>query len=327
MELGALLNGATVVITGGSGTLGRALLAVLLTRYHLRKLVLLSRSESRQAALKETYPENGGPLRYFIGDVRDRSRLLDAFEGADVVIHAAALKRIEVCEREPKEAVLTNVLGTLNACEAAKECGATRFILVSSDKATAACTTYGAAKYMAERLTVGMNNYRGGRDLRYSAVRYGNVLGSTGSVLQTFRSANGRVPITHPDMSRFWLTPAQAAQFVLSSLALMRGGEVFVPKLPSARLTDMATAFAPQAEQVVVGLRGVEKIAEALISGDEAPYTIDLGDRYAILPACPEWPGATWPDYARMPAGWSYTSANNGRWLSVDELRTMAEGG
>jgi UDP-N-acetylglucosamine 4,6-dehydratase len=326
MELGALLDGATVVIDGGTGTLGTALVRVLLDRCRLRKLVLLSRSEARQAAMKRQYPENGGPLRYLIGDVRDAARLLDAYEGADVVIHAAALKRVEVCEREPKEALSTNVLGTLNACEAARQRGVHRFMLISSDKATAACTTYGATKYLAERLTIGMNNYRGARDIRYSAVRYGNVLGSTGSVLDTFRTCDGRVPITDPAMTRFWLTPAQAAEFVLSSLALMRGGEVFVPKLPSARLLDMAEAFAPGAAIDVIGTRGVEKIAECLVSADEAPWTIDLGDRFAILPAAPTWPGATWPDRQRMPAGWAYTSDTNVQWLTPKQLRSMADG-
>lgn len=324
MNLDELLNGATVVVDGGTGTLGQALLSVLLGQYRLRKLVILSRSESRQAALKQQYPENDGPLRYLIGDVRDKNRLLDAYEGADIVIHAAALKRVEVCEREPKEAVLTNVIGTLNACEAARSCGVARFMLISSDKATASCTTYGATKYCAERLTVGMNNYAGERVLRYSCVRYGNVLGSTGSVLQTFQRANGKVPVTHPGMTRFWLTPAQAAAFVLSSLALMRGGEVFVPKLPSARVLDVAAAFAPLSHVQIIGLRGVEKIAECMVAPDEAPWTIDLGDRYAILPSDPQWPGATWPEYERMAEGWSYTSDCNERWLSVAELRSMA---
>jgi len=319
-----ILDNATVAIDGGTGTLGQALVEYLLSLGCLRKLVVLSRSESRQAAMKQRFPENGGPLRYLIGDVRDRSRLVDAYEGADVVIHVAALKRVEVCEREPKEAMLTNVLGTMNACEAARQCGVHRFVMVSSDKATASCTTYGATKYCAERLTIGMNNYRGARDLRYSVVRYGNVMGSTGSVLHTFRGANVRVPITDPAMTRFWITPGGAARFIVSSLDLMRGGEVFVPKLPSARILDMAAAFAPHSEIEIVGMRGVEKITECMISDSEAPWTIDLGDRYALLPASPQWPDAGWPGYERMPAGWSYTSANNDRWLTVPELQEMA---
>lgn len=328
MTASAILDGATLAVTGGTGSLATAIVSELLTRYSLRKIILFSRSESRQAAMKQRYPETpGGPLRYFVGDVRDRARLVDAFEGADIVIHAAALKRVEVCEREPKEAVLTNIMGTLNACEAARIVGAHRFMFISSDKACAACTTYGATKYAGERLTVGMNNYRGGRDIRYSCVRYGNVLGSTGSVLQTFRAADGKVPITHPDMTRFWLTPTQAARFVLSSLAMARGGEVFVPKVPSAKIIDLATAFAqPFTEWEVIGLRGAEKIGEALVSPDEGMWTIDIGDRYAILPADPQWPGAAWPGHERMPAGWCYTSAGNDTWLTCEELRRMADG-
>ncbi len=323
--LAALLDGATLAVTGGTGSLGNAIVAELLTYYHLRKIVILSRSESRQAIMRQKYPEtSSGPLRYFIGDVRDRIRLADSFEGVDIVIHAAALKRVEVCDRDPKEAMETNILGTMNACEAARQCGVHRFVMVSSDKACAACTTYGATKYAGERLTVGMNNYRGGRDIRYSCVRYGNVLGSTGSVAHTFRAASGKVPITHPDMTRFWLTPADAARFVLSTLPIMRGGEVFVPKLPSARVVDMAEAFAPGAELDVIGLRGTEKIHESMVSPDEGMWTIDLGDRFAILPADPQWPGASWPAHERMPSGWSYTSSENDRWLGVAELRAMA---
>jgi UDP-N-acetylglucosamine 4,6-dehydratase len=233
IDAGGILDGATIAITGGTGTLGNALVAEILGHYKPRKVVLFSRSESRQAAMKTTWPETG-PLRYLVGDIRDQSRLMSAFEGADIIIHGAALKRVEVCEREPIEAVLTNVMGTLYACQAARLVGAERFLFVSSDKAAAAVTTYGATKYTAERLTVGFNNYRGDRRIRYSAVRYGNVLGSTGSAAQSFQTCGGKVPITDPACTRFFLTAQQAARFCLSSLALMRGGEVFVPKLPAA---------------------------------------------------------------------------------------------
>jgi len=328
IDVGSLLDGATIVLTGGTGTLCQAITAEVLERYHLRKLVILSRSESRQAAMKERFPETlGGVMRYFIGDVRSKDRLLSAFEGADIVIHAAAMKRIETCEREPKECTTVNVMGTLNATEAARECGVERFLYISSDKATAACTLYGASKYLAERLVVQSNVYRGSRTIRYSAVRYGNVLGSTGSVLQTFQQANGKVPITHPEMSRFWLTPSRAARFCLTSLVLMRGGEVFCPRLPAMKVTDMARAFAPDTEQEIVGLRGAEKRAEVLISADEAPWTVELPDRFAILPTSPTWPMSLWPDACKVPEGFSYTSANAPDRLTPEQLKMMIESG
>lgn len=323
MDVGALIDGASILITGGTGFLGQALLAEIM-RYHPARVVILSRSEAKQAEMKRTWPEDG-PVRYFIRDVRDKAGLLDALEGVQIVIHAAALKRVEVCERDTKEAFLTNVQGTVNVMEAARERGAQRVLFVSSDKACSAATTYGATKYCAERFTIGMNNYAGQRTIRYACVRYGNVLGSTGSVLHTFQAANGSVPITHPDMTRFFWTGADAARFCLSSLALMRGGEVFVPKLPAMRIVDMALALAPQAKLEFIGLRGQEKIAEAMVSADESPFTVELSDRFAILPAMPFWAGASWPEAKPVPEGWSYTSARPERWLSAEELRGMVD--
>jgi UDP-N-acetylglucosamine 4,6-dehydratase/5-epimerase len=322
LDVGSLIDGATIVCTGGSGTLGQALVTEILARYHPRKVVVFSRSESRQATMKARFPENGGPLRYFVGDVRSKDRLLYAFDGAGIVIHAAALKRVEVCEREPFEAIQTNVIGTLNAIEAARACGVERFLFVSSDKATAACTLYGGTKYVAERATIAANSYSGARRIRYSAVRYGNVLGSTGSVLHTFAAANGKVPITDVRMSRFFLTPCAAACFCLSSLALMRGGEVFVPKLPAMRIADMARVLAPDSEQEVIGLRGAEKLAEAMLSVDESPWVVELADRYALLPTTPYWPMSPYPDARPVPGGFSYTSDTAER-LTPEQLREM----
>lgn len=328
MDIGALVDGASIVCTGGSGTLGQALVSELLDSYRPHKVVIFSRSESRQAAMKERFSESeSSPLRYFIGDVRDRQRLLDCFDGADIVIHAAALKRVDTCEREPKECVLTNVLGTLNAAEAARECGVQRFMYVSSDKASAASTLYGGSKYVAERLAIGMNNYRGGRAIKYSAVRYGNVLGSTGSVLHTFRACNGKVPITDPRMTRFWITPQQAARFVLSSLALMRGGECFCPKLPAMKIVDMAKAVAPNAEMQTIGIRGAEKLHECLISEDESPWAVELSDRYVLLPTCSYWPVSLWPEAKRLPDGFSFTSANAPIRLTPAALKEMVNAG
>lgn len=324
MDIGALLDGAGIAITGGSGFLGRALVADILGKYRPRRLVVISRGEARQAEMKQRWPETeSGPLRYFVGDVRSSERMLDVFESIDIVIHAAALKRVEVCEREPKEAILTNVMGTLNCAEAARQRGVQRFLLVSSDKASAAATTYGGTKYVAERLVVGMNNYRGSRAIRYSCVRYGNVLGSTGSVLSLFSSANGTVPITSPAMSRFWWPVEDAARFVLSSLSMMRGGEVFVPKLRAMSVLAMAKALAPNAVPEYIGLRGPEKLAECMISADESPWTMELPDRYVLMPALPFWSGASWPEAKRVPEGWRYTSSEAEQ-IRPEEMLAMA---
>lgn len=324
MSANILPDGSTIVITGGTGTLGQALVAELLTHHHPHKVVIVSRSESRQALMKAQWPETeNGPLRYFIGDVRDKARLRDCFEGANTVIHAAALKRVEVCEREPSEAVLTNVLGTLNAAQAARACGVQRFLFVSSDKSCQAATLYGGTKYVGERLIVGMNSYRGQRPIRFSAVRYGNVLGSTGSASHVFRASNGTVPITDRRCTRFFLTPQSAARFVLSSLTLMRGGEVFIPKLPAASVLTLAEAFAPNATPEVIGLRGSEKLHECLLSADESPWAQELPDRYVLLPPFPFWSGSTWPEATRVPPGFNYSS-DQAEQLTAEQLQEMA---
>ena len=302
----------SIAITGGTGTLGQALVAEILANHQPTRLVIISRGEARQAEMKKIWPE-AGPLRYFIGDVRDEGRMLYALEGCQTVIHAAALKRVEVCEREPEEALLTNVIGTRNVARAAREVGASRFMLVSSDKACAAATTYGATKYLAERYVVGMNNYAGHRSIRFSCVRYGNVLGSTGSVAHSFLDHNGKITITHPDMTRFWWTAKDAARFIMSSLAMMRGGEIFIPRLSSLRITDMASMLAPDAEMETIGLRGAEKLHESLVSPDESLWAVELPDRYAILPSMPQWSGWEWPEAKPMQMGWSYSSENADR--------------
>lgn len=300
----------SIAITGATGTLGQALVSLLLQNPPER-LVLISRGEARQATMKTTFPETGS-IRYFIADVRDKPRLIQAFDGCDTVIHAAALKRIEVCEREPEEALKTNVGGTLNAAQAALQVGAKRFLLISSDKATAAVTTYGATKYLAERIASGMNNYAGNRGTRFSAVRYGNVLGSTGSALNLFKQ--DLVPITHPEMTRFWWRPEDAAEFVLSSLRMMRGGEVFIPKLKAMSITDMVGALNPNAQMKTIGLRGAEKIHESMVSSDESLWTVELPDRYVILPPLPFWSGWEWPEASVLPQGWEYVSNQAPQW-------------
>lgn len=326
MDVGALLDGAAIAITGGTGTLGQALTTEIMARYKPAKLVIISRSESRQAAMRERFPEtDNSPLRYFVRDVRDKAGLLAAFEGCQIVIHCAALKRIEVCEREPVEALMTNVLGTLNACEAARECGAERFMFISSDKATAAAVYYGGLKFVGERLVCLFNNYRGKRSIRYSACRYGNVVGSTGSVAHAFRNANGTVQITDPLCSRFFITPRDAARFVLSSLGLMKGAETFIPKMSAIGIAEMAGILAPQAKQVVVGMRGAEKRHECLYSPEEACNVVELDDRFILLPPINYWGGSLWEGAAPVADNSSYTSENAPR-LSGEALLAMLAG-
>ena len=310
MDIGAVIDGSSIAITGGTGTLGQAIVRELTRYYHPSKIVIISRSESRQASMKQNYPEDGGPMRYRIGDVRDLRRMNEALADCKLVIHAAALKRVETCEAEPEEALMTNVIGTLNVIKAARNAGAERFMFVSSDKATAPIMTYGATKYMAERLTVGMNAHRQGTSLKLSCVRYGNVLGSTGSVIHQFRSGDdGPIPITDKRMTRFWWTPRDAARFVLSSLSIMRGGEIFIPKIPAMHITDMAEAIAPNRPQEIIGLRGPEKIHESMISPDESRLALELRDSYVLMPALSFWPGASWPEAMPLPENWAYTSA------------------
>ncbi|MDR9392439.1 MAG: UDP-N-acetylglucosamine 4,6-dehydratase (inverting) [Trueperaceae bacterium] len=285
--------------------------------------MLFSRDELKQYEARSAF--GGDPrLRFFLGDVRDAERLHRAFDGIDVVIHAAALKQVPAAEYNPFEAVKTNVHGAQNVIDAAIDQGVRRVIALSTDKASSPINLYGATKLVSDKLFVQGNFYAGSKDTRFSVVRYGNVVGSRGSVVPFFqaRAADGVLPITDERMTRFWITLQQGVDFVLSSLEFMRGGEVFVPKIPSMRVADLAKAIAPDARLERVGIRPGEKLHEEMISIDDARRTLDIGDRYVIQPEFGWW-GNDHLAGTTVPEGFAYTSDRNDEWLDVQGLRDL----
>ncbi len=315
----------SILITGGTGSFGRVLARTLLANHAPRRLVILSRDELKQYEMRADFGDDPR-LRFFIGDVRDRERLERAFSGIDTVVHAAAMKQVPAAEYNPFEAIKTNVFGAENVINAAIDCGVDRVMALSTDKAANPINLYGATKLCSDKLFVAGNSYSGDEGTRFSVVRYGNVVGSRGSVVPFFRKQReaGIVPVTDPRMTRFWITLEQGVLFVLKSFARMRGGEIFVPKIPSMRVVDLAEAIAPECDIVNVGIRPGEKLHETLIGEDDARRTLEFEDHYVLVPEFP-W----WKDEERkgrpLPDGFSYRSDNNEWWLSVDELRRMAE--
>ncbi len=315
----------SILITGGTGSFGRVLTRNLLRNQAPRRLVIFSRDELKQYEMRAEFGDDPR-LRFFIGDVRDRERLARAFNGIDTVVHAAALKQVPAAEYNPFEAIKTNVFGAENVINAAIDCGVERVIALSTDKAANPINLYGATKLCSDKLFVAGNSYAGGDGTRFAVVRYGNVVGSRGSVVPFFRQQReiGEIPITDPRMTRFWITLEQGVLFVLKSFERMRGGEIFVPKIPSMRVLDLAQAIAPDCETVEVGIRPGEKLHETLIGEDDARRTLEFEDHYVLVPEFP-W----WNDEARggrpLPDGFSYRSDNNEWWLGVEELRRMAE--
>lgn len=314
------LKRTTVLITGGTGSFGTAFTDYLLKHYQPKAIRIFSRDEFKQYQMQQKFSDKR--LRFLLGDVRDKDRLVRAMDGADVVIHAAALKHIPAAEYNPFEPVKTNILGTQNVIEACLDTGVKQAILISSDKAAHPVNLYGATKLCAERLFIQGNVYGGGRKTRFSAVRYGNVLGSRGSVVPLFKEqeAGGVLTITHPDMTRFWITLSQASKFVANSMRRMRGGEMFIPKLPSIKIVELAKAMAPKAKIKIVGVRPGEKLHEELITEEESVRVKEYKDYYVIEP---EWPfSSKWPKKSWRPRkAWSYRSDNNRTWLTQQQLR------
>lgn len=311
-----MIKDASILVTGGTGSFGTAFIRRAL-KDEPRRLVIYSRDEQKQNALEREFDHPS--LRWFVGDVRDRDRLELAMRGIDIVIHAAAMKIIPTCERDPFECIHTNVLGAENVARAALRCGVKQVMALSTDKAAAPLNLYGASKLAAEKLFIAANGLAAGAT-RYSVVRYGNVVGSRGSVIPLFKhlaNTGKPLPITHPDMTRFWITLDQAVEFVISSLRLMVQGEIFIPKLPSMRITDLARVIAPAAGHKVVGIRPGEKLHETLLTHDEARVAMDWADRYVIISDLS--PG----DCRRVPDDFQYSSDKNERWLSIEELREM----
>ena len=324
------LDGASILVTGGTGSFGKQFVATVLERFRPRRLVVLSRDELKQFEMAHDprFADHDAVLRFFLGDVRDADRLRRAMEGIDTVVHAAALKQVPASEYNPMEFVKTNILGAQNVIEAALDRGVRRVVALSTDKAAAPINLYGATKLCSDKLFVSANNIRGARDLRLSVVRYGNVMGSRGSVIPFFleRAASGVLPITDPTMTRFNISLDEGVDLVLWALEHARGGEILVPKIPSYRITDVATAIAPSAEHRVVGIRPGEKIHEEMITSADSFSTVDLGPHYAILPAddalrIDEYCAATGAE--RVAEGFTYSSGTNPDFLDVDALRDL----
>jgi len=301
----------TILITGGTGSFGRKFTEVMLNDYHPRKLIILSRDEEKQRAMKDTYDHP--TLRFFIGDIRERRRMFRAFEGVDIVVHAAALKQVPSCEYNPLEAVRTNIDGAANIIEAALDQKVERLIAISTDKAVNPVNLYGGTKLVMEKLFVQANSYKGRRDIAFSCTRYGNVIGSRGSIVPVFQKQRetGRLTITDKRMTRFWLTLDEGVRFVIHCLEIMRGGEIFVPKIPSMRIIDLADSIAPECEQIVTGIRPGEKLHEVLISRDEARHTLEFDDMFVVKPLFRWWGGNDSQAGEPVPEGFEYRSDTN----------------
>ncbi len=319
----------SVLVTGATGSFGRKFVEILLRELHPARLIVFSRDELKQHEMRQVFSDRPGkPMRYFIGDVRDVERLRRAFQGVDVVVHAAAMKQVPACEYNPIEAVRTNVEGARNVVSAAIDAGVQRVLALSTDKAVNPVNLYGATKLVAEKLFVQGNAYSGTGPTRFACVRYGNVLGSRGSVIPLFfaQRQTGRVTVTDARMTRFWLTLEQGARFVIQSVQRMKGGEIFVPKIPSTGIMEVVAAAAPGCEIDFVGIRPGEKLHEVLISDDEARSAIELSDHYVVKPPSPWYFGDSWDEGRPVPDGFRYTSENNTQWLRGEELMALLGG-
>lgn len=314
-----------VLITGGTGSFGKKITKILLNEYNPAKVIVFSRDELKQYEMRAA-GFDAHNLRYFIGDVRDLDRLKRAFDGVDIVIHAAALKQVPACEYNPMEAIKTNILGSSNVISAALDVGVEKVVALSTDKAVNPVNLYGATKLAAEKLFVQSNAYAGGRKTRFACVRYGNVVGSRGSVVPMFlkQKESGTLTITDDRMTRFFISLEQGVRFVLRCSEQMYGGEVFVPKIPSMSILELAKAIAPQANVDVIGIRPGEKLHEVLISEDEARTTIELDDMYVVQPAEAYWFGRDWEKKGRLiTEDFRYASNANQEWLDVDQINQI----
>ena len=325
-----MLNNKTILITGGTGSLGKALVKRILNDYpNLKRLIIYSRDEQKQFQMAQEFSIQKFPsLRYFIGDVRDKERLLRAFEGVDYVIHAAAMKHVHISEYNPDECIKTNIGGAENVISASLDSDVTKVISLSTDKACAPINLYGATKLTSDKLFVAANNIKGSKDIKFSVVRYGNVMGSNGSVVPFFlkKREQGILPITDPSMTRFNILLDQAVDMVLYVLINSWGGEIYVPKIPSYRITDLAKAIDKDCNQKVVGVRAGEKIHEEMISSSDSYTTYDLGDYYVILPYNPIWNIEEFKNKfnaRKVVEGFSYNSKDNNHFLSVEQINKL----
>lgn len=325
-----MLNNSSILITGGTGSFGKAFVKTILSRYpDVKRLVIFSRDELKQFEMNQQFPESKySALRYFIGDVRDADRLRRAMEGIDVVIHAAALKQVPAAEYNPFECIKTNVLGAQNVIEACLDSEVKSVVALSTDKAAAPINLYGATKLCSDKLFTAANNIKGPRDLRFSVVRYGNVMGSRGSVIPFFleRRKTGVLPITDSAMTRFNISLQDGVDMVLWALENAVGGEIFVPKIPSYRITDIAQAIGPECEHPIIGIRPGEKIHEEMITASDSFNTVDLGKYFAILPPAGVHTVETYcaaHGGRPVPLGYAYNSGSNPDFLTVEQLRNL----
>ena len=316
----------TILLTGGTGSFGNAFVSRVLEQWPTATIRVYSRDELKQSEMQARLGDE--QIRYFLGDVRDISRLTRAAQGVDVIVHAAAMKQVPASEYNPSEAVKTNISGSQNVVDVAIDAGVEKVIALSTDKAVNPVNLYGATKLCAEKIVVQGNAYAAGRGTRLSCVRYGNVVGSRGSVVPLFRRQreSGRLTITDERMTRFWITLDQSVDLVFYALENMIGGEVFIPKIPSMRMVDLAEAMAPGAPVDVIGIRPGEKLHESLLTIDDARHSIDVGDVYVVLPEHPWWKAdPKWMAGEPLPDGFTYSSDSNDWWLTGDELRTLVK--
>jgi len=316
-----------VLVTGGTGSFGTRFVEVMLRDYRPQKLIVFSRDELKQHEMRASGLDHPS-LRYFLGDVRDQQRLERAFSGVSVVVHTAALKQVPACEYNPFEAIQTNITGGKNVIEAAINCGVRRIVALSTDKAVNPINLYGATKLCAEKMFVQANAYAGAQDTRFSCARYGNVVGSRGSVIPIFmeQRGRGRITLTDPRMTRFWITLDQGVRFVVRCIEQMHGGEIFVPKIPSMKLLDMAQAIAPACQIDCTGIRPGEKLHEVLLSEDEARNAIESDDMFVIQPAQSWWRKENWKIATPLAEGFRYASDSNSQWLTAEDLYRLVEG-
>lgn len=321
----SLLSHSDVLITGGTGSLGKALTRELLDRHDPRRLIIFSRDELKQLEMRRLFGDDPR-LRFFIGDIRDRNRLNRAFDGVDYVIHAAALKQVDTAEYNPFEYIETNVRGSQNVIDAAIDSGVKKVVALSTDKASSPVNLYGATKLCADRLFISGNHYAASGETRFSVVRYGNVSGSRGSIVPIWANlaAEGKpLPVTDERMTRFWITLPQAVQFVLDSFEMMSGGELYVPRIPSIKILDLAEAIAPGAPTFPIGIRPGEKLHEEMIAADDSRRTLLLGNRYVVMPHLAGWGYSAPASGDPVPDGFSYQSNTNEDWLSVQQIREL----
>jgi UDP-N-acetylglucosamine 4,6-dehydratase (inverting) len=325
-----MLNNKSILITGGTGSLGKALTYHILNKFpQIKRLIIFSRDEQKQFQMSQEFSDSKYPqIRFFIGDVRDQQRLIRAFQGVDIVIHAAAMKHVHLAEYNPDECIKTNVGGAQNVINASFQNSVTNVVALSTDKACAPINLYGATKLTSDKLFVAANNIKGSNPIKFSVVRYGNVMGSNGSVIPFFikKKNEGKLPITDPEMTRFNISLQGGVDMVMHAIEHAWGGEIFIPKIPSYKITDVAKAVAPNCEHVIIGIRPGEKIHEEMITASDSFFTYDLGKYYTILPAVPNFSLEGYINFhsaRKVEQGFCYDSATNPEWESVESLRNL----